>query len=196
MHSTESLSKVWLLTLSVMALEVLGGWYAGSLALLADAGHMFSDIWALSISLFAAYMAQKKSWHALETWAAGLNTLTLTGTGIAILYSALQRWNQPTPVHAYTTLVVASIGLLANIIGLRVLKPHNHNINIRGAFLHLLADTLSSVAVIVSACVIAYTGWTLIDPLISALIACVIIVSSLLLGWRVIHTSSCSKKSC
>jgi cobalt-zinc-cadmium efflux system protein len=188
-----------MLTLAVMTLEIIGGLYSGSLSLMADAGHMLSDVWALSVSMLAAYWSQRKrsqntSHTSLELWAAALNACTLTITGIGILVSALQRWNQPSHVHAYSTLFIACVGLGANVLGLYALKPHNHNLNVRGAFLHLMADTLSSVAVVVSACVIAFTGWTRIDPLISGFIACVIILSSLMLGFRVTRTWLWSKK--
>jgi cobalt-zinc-cadmium efflux system protein len=174
------------ITLFMMIAEIIGGLLSNSLALLSDAGHMFTDTLALALSFFAMKFAdmpatEKKTFgfYRFEILAALLNGVTLVLMSLYIIYEAYQRILNPPPVQGALMLVVAVIGLIANIIGaLYLVKHRTSSLNIRSAFLHIIGDAISSVAVIVGAVVIYYTGWFLIDPLLSILIALGIIFGS------------------
>ena len=166
------------ITLTIMVVEAIGGVMANSLALLSDAGHMLADTFALGLSLWAINMAQKPSspertygWHRLEILAALANGILLTIISGGIFYEAIQRFLHPPEVHGGLMLGIAIIGLIANFIGITILQRSSRdNLNVRGAFLHMLGDTLSSVGVIIGAVFIIFTGWKIVDPLISILI--------------------------
>ena len=174
------------ITLFMMIAEIIGGILSNSLALLSDAGHMFTDTLALALSYFAMRFADlpatdKKTYgfYRLEILAALLNGITLVLISLYIIYEAYQRILDPPPVQGTLMLVVAIIGLVANILGaLFLVKHHETNLNIRGAFLHIIGDAVSSVGVIIGGIVILYTGWYLIDPILSILIALGIIFGS------------------
>ncbi len=174
------------ITLFMMIAEIIGGLLSNSLALLSDAGHMFTDTLALALSFFAMKFAdmpatEKKTFgfYRLEILAALLNGITLVLVSLYIIYEAYHRILDPPPVQGTLMLVVAIIGLVANILGaLFLIKHHETNLNIRGAFLHIIGDTVSSVGVIIGGVVIYYTGWYIIDPVLSVLIALVIIAGS------------------
>lgn len=175
------------ITLFMMIAEIVGGVLSNSLALLSDAGHMFTDTLALALSFFAMKFAgmpatEKKTFgfYRLEILAALLNGITLVLISLYIMYEAYQRILNPQPVAGTLMLIVAVIGLIVNIVGaLFLVKHHETNLNIRGAFLHIIGDAISSVGVIIGGIVILYTGWYLIDPILSILIALGIIAGAI-----------------
>jgi len=176
------------LTGTLMVGEVIGGYLSGSLALLADAGHMLTDLLALIVAFAAlslgALPADRRAtygYRRLEILAALINGVALVVLSVSIAYEAIERWLAPQPVDHTIMAAVAAVGLLANLIGLWLLHAHGDNLNMRGAFLHVLGDTLTSVGVIVGALIIALTGWARIDALISLAIAGVIVFTSLIL---------------
>jgi len=171
----------------MMLAEIVGGVLSNSLALLSDAGHMFTDTLALALSFFAMKFAEmpateKKTFgfYRLEIIAALLNGITLVLISLYIMYEAYQRILNPQPVAGTLMLIVAVIGLIVNIVGaLFLVKHHETNLNIRGAFLHIIGDAISSVGVIIGGIVILHTGWYLIDPILSILIALGIIAGAI-----------------
>ena len=175
-----------IITLVMMIVEIIGGILSNSLALLSDAGHMFTDTLALALSFFAMKFAEMPAtdkrtygFYRLEIVAALLNGITLVLISLYIVYEAYQRILNPPVVQGRLMLVVAVIGLVANVLGaLFLVKHHDTNLNIRGAFLHIIGDAVSSVGVIIGGIVIAYTGWFLIDPILSILIAVGIIIGA------------------
>ncbi len=174
------------ITFVMMIAEIIGGVLSNSLALLSDAGHMFTDTLALGLSFFAMKFAEMPAtdrrtfgFYRLEILAALLNGVTLVLISVYIVYEAYQRILNPPQVQGRLMLIVAIIGLVANILGARFLvKHHDTSLNIRGAFLHIIGDAVSSVGVIIGGIVIAYTGWYLIDPILSILIAVGITIGS------------------
>lgn len=178
------------LTLGLVALymvaEVVGGLLSGSLALLADAGHMLSDAAALALSLFAIWIAQRpptprKTWgyYRIEILAALANGAALVALSVFILVEAVERFRQPGEVRAPLMMAVAAGGLLVNLISLQILSGgKNDNLNIRGAWLHVLTDALGSVQAIVAGGLIWAYGWTWADPVASVLIALLVIYSA------------------
>ncbi|MFD4997675.1 cation diffusion facilitator family transporter [Streptomyces buecherae] len=171
------------ITLSVMVLEILGGLMAGSLALLADAGHMATDAVGLGMALLAIHFANRPpsprrtfGYARAEILAALANCLLLLGVGGYILYEAISRFRTPADTEGGLTLVFGAIGLVANMISLSLLlRGQRDSLNVRGAFLEVLADALGSVAVLVSAGVIMATGWQAADPIASLVIAVMIV---------------------
>lgn len=181
------------ITVLMMIAEVIGGLLSNSLALLSDAGHMLIDNVALLLSFFAMKFStipatNKKTFgfYRLEILAALINGVTLALISLYIIYEAYFRIIHPQPVHGTLMLVIAAIGLVANIVGAVVLMKYRHaNLNIRGAFLHIVGDAAVSVGVIIGGIVIVNTGWYLIDPILSILISCVIIYGS----WQLLRES-------
>lgn len=180
-----SLFLVLVLTASIMILEFIGGLLSNSLALLSDAGHMLTDTLALALSLFAVLFAtrpatEKKTYgyYRLEILAALVNGVILTVIALAIFYKAYIRLWTPQPIKAEILLPVALIGFFANGIGLLILHKKRGNLNIRGAFMHILGDTLSSIGVIAGGIFILLTGWVKIDAIIGIIIGIVIVYGS------------------
>ncbi len=171
------------ITVLMMVAELIGGLLANSLALLSDAGHMLTDNLALLLSFFAMKFAAMPAtdrrtfgFYRLEILAAFIYGIVLVLLSLFIVYEAYLRILHPQPVQGALMLVVAIIGLVANIIGALALTKHSHtNLNLRGAYLHIIGDALSSVGVVAGGIVILLTGWYLIDPLLSILISFVII---------------------
>lgn len=177
------LTATLVLTAVIMVAEAVGGWLTGSLALLADAGHMLTDLLALVVALGALTIGARPAdprrtygYRRLEVLAALLNSVMLVVVSITIVYEAVQRWLQPRPLAAVPMMAVAGVGLIANLLGLWLLSDARGNLNVRGAFLHILGDTLSSAGVMVGGGIILLTGWTRIDPLLSVGIAIIIVV--------------------
>lgn len=178
-----------LLTGGFVVAEVVGGLLSGSLALLADAGHMLTDTAALGFAWVAFRIGRKPpdalrsyGYHRFQVLAAFLNGATLLAIVGWIVIEAIQRLHQPMEVLGGLMLIVALLGLLVNVIALVVLEGGDReNLNIRGAVLHVLGDLLGSVATIVAAGVILGTGWTPIDPLLSLMVALLILRSAWLL---------------
>ena len=176
-----------------MLVEVIGGIYSRSLALLADAGHMLSDF----VSLFLAWMAFRLSnkkpdlkrsygYHRFQVLAAFVNALTLIFIAIWIFIAAIKRFFQPAEVLAGPMMWVAVIGLLVNILAFWVLQQGDkENLNVKGAALHVLGDMLGSVAAIAASLIILTTGWMQADPLLSLLAALLILKG----GWKVFKDS-------
>lgn len=172
------------LTGVVMLLEAVGGYVSGSLALLSDAGHMLRDVLALLLSLGAVIIAERLptktrtfGYHRVEVLVAFVNGLLLIVLAGAILYEAAQRLSAPVAVGGTVMGAVGAVGLAANIAVVSILHGRD-DLNVRSAFLHVVGDTLSSVAVIAAALWIALTGQTFVDPLLSGAIALVILASS------------------
>jgi cobalt-zinc-cadmium efflux system protein len=166
--------------------EVVGGYLANSLALLADAGHMLSDVGALGLSLFAIWIARRPAtdrrtygWHRTEILAALANAATLISISLFIFYEAWARFRQPQPVEGMLVVWIAVGGLLVNGIGAAALHSgREHSLNIRGAWLHLLTDALGNVGVIAGGIVVWAFGWLWADPAVSVLIGVLVIWSS------------------
>jgi cation diffusion facilitator family transporter len=171
------------LTLAVLVAEVVGAVLSGSLALLADAGHMATDAAGLALALAAVTLAQRPArgrrtfgWQRVEILAAVANGMLLLTVAAYVLIEAIRRIGQPPEIGAGLMLVVASVGLVVNLGSLLVLHGgKDASLNMRGAYLEVLADALGSVAVIVAAVVIATTGWTPADIVASAVIGCLVV---------------------
>lgn len=174
--------------------EAVGGWLAGSLALLADAGHMVSDAIALGLAAGAALLAQRPvttklsyGFGRIEVVAATANAIFLLGVITAIAWSAVERLREPIPVSGGTVLLVASAGLVLNIVVAWLLWRGDQTLNVRAAFLHVLGDLLGSIAALASGTVILLTGWTPIDPLLSLFICVLLLVASVRLLREAMH---------
>ncbi len=172
-------------TATIAVAEVVGGLMSGSLALLADAGHMLFDLLALAVALGALIIGARPAdathtwgYRRLEVLGALINSLALVGISVAIGCEAISRWMHPEPIEIGTMLGVAAVGLVANLVSLAILGGSHGNLGVRGALLHVLGDTLSSVGVILGGVVIIFTGYTRIDALLSAMIAVVLAVGS------------------
>ena len=181
------------ITVAVMVAEVVGGWLSGSLALLADAGHMLADAAALGLALFVGHLAQRPATPErsfgllrLEILAALANGALLFAIAIGIGIEAWHRLRTPPAVDGELLLAIATVGLLANVITVRILHSgHAHSLNQRGAYLHVLGDLLGSIGAIAAGVIVLVTRWTPADPLISVLIGCLVLVSA----WRLVRES-------
>lgn len=171
------------LTVTVLVAEVVGAVLSGSLALLADAGHMATDAAGIALALGAVTLAQRPAvgrrtfgWARAEILAAVANGLLLLGVAGYVLVEAVSRIGDPQEIESGLMLAVASVGLAVNLAGLALLhRGRTESLNVRGAYLEVLADALGSVAVIVAAVVIATTGWTPADTLASVLIGFLVV---------------------
>jgi cobalt-zinc-cadmium efflux system protein len=180
------LAWTFALTLLYMLAEIVGGYVSGSLALLADAGHMFSDAAALALSLFAAWISARPptpthsyGYYRAEILAALANGATLVAIAILIVIEAIHRLSAPQPVEGLLMLSIAAGGLVINIIGLAILNAgKSENLNMHGAWLHLLTDALGSVAALLAGGLIWLAGWYWVDPVASILIALLVTYSS------------------
>jgi cobalt-zinc-cadmium efflux system protein len=177
------------ITLTMTVVEVIGGILSNSLALLGDAGHMLTDSLALGLSLLAVQMCCKPpdskrtyGYYRTEILVALLNGLTLALISFYIFYQAYNRFMNPPQIKAPLMLVVAIIGLIANLLGILVLRRGSQeNLNVKGAFLHILGDTLSSIGVIVGGIIIYFTNFYLADPIIAVLIGLIILKGAMAL---------------
>ena len=174
------------LTATIMLAELAGGLSAGSLSLLADAGHMLVDLLALGVAYASVRLGRKPAdarrtygYKRLEVLAALLNGVTLVGISGFIFVEAGLRLMHPTAVQPDTMMEVAALGLVANLLGLWLLGHAGHSLSVRGAFLHLVGDTLSSCGVLVGGAMIAWFGYVRIDAVVSAAISVIICYSSL-----------------
>ena len=179
-----------LITIAFAVLEALGGWWTGSLSLLSDAGHMLTDSASLAVGAFAAWMARRppSERHSYglgraEIVAALVNAAAMLAIVIALAYEAIIRLKEPTPVSGGIAALIAAAGLALNLWVMRGL--HGHDMNTRAARLHVMGDALGSIAALVSGAVIAFAGWTRIDP-IASLVICVLIAFS---SWRLLRES-------
>ena len=184
-----------LLTGAFMIVEVIGGILSGSLALLADAGHMLTDTMALGLAAIAFHVSKRPAdsrltygYQRFQILAAFVNGLTLLFIVGWITYEAMHRFFVPRDVMGETMLMVAGIGLVVNIVAFAVLHTGDReNLNIRGAALHVAGDLLGSVAAIIAAIVIINTGWVTIDPILSLAVAALILKSAWVLVQRSAH---------
>jgi cobalt-zinc-cadmium efflux system protein len=166
--------------------EVVGGLVSGSLALLADAGHMASDAAALGLTLFAMHVAQRApsptrtfGYHRAEILAALANGATLVGIAGLIIVEAIGRLRTPVAIESGVMLAVAAAGLVVNVVSLVILHGSRHGgLNLRGAWLHVFSDALGSIQAIVAAVAIRMSGWSWIDPAASILIALLVVYAS------------------
>lgn len=182
------------LTAGVTVVEAVGGWVAHSLALLADAGHMLADVASLGMVLWVARMAQRPATPErsyglvrLEILAALVNGAMLIVIAAAIGIEAWRRLQIPAPVQGATVLGVATLGLVTNLVAMRILHHgHQHSMNQRGAYLHVVSDALGSIGALAAGAIILLTGWTAADPLISFAIGLLILAGA----WRLVREST------
>lgn len=203
-YTEKRLVTAILITGFIFLAELLGGYWTGSLALMSDAAHVFLDVFALLLSFVALRLSERPAddrhtfgYHRLEVLAALANGMTLLVVAGVILWEALQRWMQPEPVKSLPMLVIAAVGLLANIVVALLLRGESHrhgpathrheDLNMSSAFLHVVGDALSSVGVIAAAGLIYLTGLTWFDPLISMLIGLMILLGAGRLVRRALH---------
>jgi cobalt-zinc-cadmium efflux system protein len=180
------LSIVLMLSAAYMVAEVVGGLLTNSLALIADAGHMLSDVAALALSLFAMWIAQRPptprqsyGYYRSEILAALVNGATLIAIAVYVFIEAYDRFRWPPEVQGGLMMAIASGGLAINLIGLWVLSAgRNESLNVRGAWLHVATDALGSIGVIVGGLLIWTFGWHWADPSVSVLIGILVIYSS------------------
>lgn len=189
-HSHENNQRRLFIALGITAsyclVEFIGGWLTHSLALLSDAGHMLSDVTAMALSLFAAYVAalpvtsQKTfGYYRAEILAAFVNGLTLWLIAGIIFREAYYRFFTSAEVHGHGMILIASIGLCINVLTAWMLHGARHtNLNLHGVFLHILSDALGSAGAIVAGVVIVWTGWYWVDPITSIVIGGLILLSS------------------
>ncbi|HER45429.1 MAG TPA: cation transporter [Thermoplasmatales archaeon] len=183
-----------LITTVVMVLELIGGYLTNSMALLSDAGHMFTHVFALLIGLAAIIIARKPPCHhrtfglyRAEVLAAFVNGLFLLAIVGIIIYEAILRLLSPVEILGLEMLLIACIGLLVNLTSILILRgSHKENLNIKSIFYHMFADAISSVGIVFAAVVIMFTNWTFIDPFVSIGISAII----LLWAWGVLKDST------
>jgi cobalt-zinc-cadmium efflux system protein len=182
-QSRSKLTIVLVLTTGFMLVEAVAGWYTGSLALIADAGHMLGDVAALALALFAVWLSSKPAgrsrtygFHRSEILAALANSVLLVVISIAIFCEAIHRFSLPPEIQSTPMLVVAVLGLIVNLISMKLLGAHSHgSLNAKAAYLEVFSDMLASCAVIVAGLVIMFTGWYLADPILSAILSIFIV---------------------
>ena len=182
-HDRSRLQLVLLVTCAVAAVEVVGAWVSGSLALLADAGHMMTDAAAVGLALSASYVATRPptarrtfGYHRAEILAALANAVVLLVVCSYLVYAGVRRLLDPVEVEAGPMLVFAAVGLVTNAVSLGLLsRRRDESLNMRGAYLEVLSDLLGSVVVIVAAVVVATTGFTRADSIASLVIAAMIL---------------------
>jgi cobalt-zinc-cadmium efflux system protein len=181
-----SLGLVLAVTATFMVVELIGGLLANSLALLADAGHMFTDVGALALALFAAWLARRpappeKTYGYLraEILAALVNGGVLLVLAFLIVRGAIGRFAAPPEVEPRIMMAIAAVGLGVNVFGAVILhRGHEHSLNVRGAYFHVLGDLLGSIGALAAGTIILTTGWRLADPLISLGIAVLILIGA------------------
>ena len=187
-HAREvsALRTALILTALLCVVEVIGGYLTNSLALMSDGAHMFTDVAALALSLFALWIGARPAsetktfgYYRAEILAALLNGMALWVVVVFIVAEAWRRLHDPPPVAGGGMLAVALAGLLVNVfVAMRLREHREHSLNLRGAYLHVLSDLLGSVGAVAAGIIIVTTGWTVADPVASALIAGLILLSS------------------
>ena len=190
-HSHAPIGKMKLaffLTLIILVVELIGGIISQSLALLSDAGHVLTDIAAIGLSWYAMHQSQKPAtekftfgYHRSGILAAFINAMTLIVIAVVILYEAIERFKNPQPVESTWMFISASVGLVMNLyLGLGLRKEDN--INVKSAVLHMIGDAMASAGVIIGGFVILFTGWDIVDPVLSVLIALLIAAGA----WKIV----------
>jgi cobalt-zinc-cadmium efflux system protein len=188
------LRAVLVITALFMVIEFIAGWVSGALALVADAGHMLTDVGALGLSLFTAVLARRPAdprrtfgYLRWEILAALVNGALLFGLAAWVVVEAMGRIRHPEPIRIGIFLVVAAAGLVVNLASLGMLHGARHgSLNVRGAYLHVLGDALGSVGALGAAVVIRLTGWTVADPIASILLSVLILIGA----WRLLREST------
>ncbi len=191
-RGSTALAVTLLLVGGYTVVELVGGLLTESLALLADAGHMLADVFAIALALFARWLARKPAtlqrsfgYRRAEILAALANGVALVAISIWIFVEAAQRLSDPPDVLGGWMLVIASVGLGVNLAAASILRGHGGNLNLQAAFRHVLADTLGSLGTILAAIVILTTGWEYADPLVGAAIGVLVLLSS----WTILRDS-------
>jgi cobalt-zinc-cadmium efflux system protein len=182
------------ITLAYALVELAAGLWSGSLALTSDAGHMFADALALGLAAAAAWLARRppglKHSYGLaraEVIGASLNGLLMLGIIVVLVVEAVHRILEPRPVTASVVIAVAAVGLAVNAGVAYILSRGHHDLNVRGALIHVLGDLLSSFAALIAGAVVYATGWLLIDPILSLVIAILILLTTLRLLRDTLH---------
>lgn len=183
-----------IITTTVMVLEIIGGLITNSIALLSDAGHMFTHSFAIGISLLAINIARKPPCHhktfglyRAEVLAAFINGLFLIPIVGIIVYEAILRFLNPEEVFGFYMLLIALIGLLVNLTSIRILQgSHNNNLNVKSVFYHMIGDAASSIGIVIASIIILYTNFNILDPIVSIGISMVI----LYWAWSVLKEST------
>jgi len=210
-HNNQGIQKKFvlsiILTSLILAAEIIGGIWSGSLALLSDAAHVFSDVFALALSYFALRLAMRPpddqhsyGWHRAEVLAALVNGVSLLVIAIGIWVESFKRWQNPVEIRSMEMMIIAVIGLAVNVAVALILGGHDHhhneleihqektrNLNVQSAFLHVLGDLISSIGVIIAAILIRITSASWIDPLISVIIGVIILVSAYRVTRKALH---------
>jgi cobalt-zinc-cadmium efflux system protein len=179
----------------VFGVELVGGILSNSLALLSDAAHVFSDSLSLIMSWLAIYLSTRPAtssrtygYHRTEVFAAFINGISLIAISGWIFYEAVQRFIEPEPVKSKEMLIVATFGFIANMVIVWLFHGEGHkNLNVRSAVLHVIGDALASVGVIVGGVVIYYTGWFVVDPILSCGIGLVVLVGAVRVTREAVH---------
>jgi len=181
----QTLRIAFLLTILILVAELIGGLLANSLALLSDAGHVVTDLFALGLAWFATAQAERPAnarktfgYHRVGILAALANAITLILISVGICWEAIQRFQHPEPVQPLIMFFSASIGIAINLFIGFGLRKEEHNINVRAAALHVFGDVGVSISVIVAGAIILFTQWTSLDPILSIGISLLIVVSS------------------
>ena len=189
-----SLTWGFALTMGFALVEGVGGWWAGSLALFGDAGHMISDATALGFAALAAWVAKQppSARHSYglgraEVVAAIVNSLLMVAVVVAIAIAAVSRLRSPAPVAGEAVMGIAFVGLLINVAVAWLLSRGEHTLNTRAALIHVMGDLLGSIAALTAGAVVFFTGWTPIDPILSLFICALILFSALRLLREALH---------
>jgi cobalt-zinc-cadmium efflux system protein len=183
MFESKRLRIVILITFAIMIVEGIGGFITNSLALLSDAGHMLTHLFSLLIAFAAIKLASKPTtkhktfgYHRAEILAAFINGLTIVVIVGFIWFEAIKKFIDPEPVAAKEMFIIAAIGLAANLLSAFILRSSSKkDMNVKVAYLHLLSDTISSIAIVIGGIIILKTGFTLIDPILASIIGLVIL---------------------
>ena len=194
-HNSEKIGWTIFLNIIITLAEYFGGIFSGSLALLSDAGHNLSDVVSLILSYFGERISEKKAHkiHAfgfkrVEIFTALINALALWAIGVIIIVEAIKRINLEESISLGLMLIIAFIGLLGNVFSIMVLnKSKDNNLNMKAAYMHLFYDAISSVAVILSAIIIYFTHWIILDVVVSVFIAVMIFWSGFGIIKKAIH---------
>jgi len=188
-----TLRLAFFLTLIILAAELIGGLLANSLALLSDAGHVITDIFALGLAWFAAVQAERPAnarntfgYHRVGILAALINAVTLIVIAIVILWEAIQRFQHPESIQPVIMFISAGIGIAVNLYIGFGLRKESENLNARAAALHVFGDVAASFGVVIAGAVILLTGWTIADPILSVGIAVLIAIGA----WRVLRETT------
>ncbi|MGC8927587.1 MAG: cation diffusion facilitator family transporter [Myxococcota bacterium] len=184
-RGSKNLLLTLMLTLFICMVEFIGGFISRSNALIADAGHMLTDSASLFVCYFASLVARRKAdsektygYYRIEILASLINGTLLIILAIFVIYNALRRYFSPVDIDGGIMLVVSLSGLIANLVGILLLKGDTHNLNIKSALLHIIGDTLSSIGVIAGSLIIIYTGYYIVDAIVSTIIGFVIFINA------------------